>query len=197
MKYMIGMNATFALTAAFLVSYVSGTVEPISLMDSDSVYVGILFSITSSVAAVMSIVFACLAQKIGKGIILSVGTMCFFMVGFLFVWYPNITQDWNWTLLVLLFTFQGIGRATFESTLRATFADFFGDEKEGAFANIILQNGGTSTIVFFLSSLISPVKFEWLIMISAIVGIWGYWHANAIFHMEQQTKYDEQSILHV
>jgi hypothetical protein len=36
---------------------------------------------------------------------------------------------------------QGIGRATFEGTLKATFADFFSYEKEGAFANIILQNG--------------------------------------------------------
>ena len=32
-------------------------------------------------------------------------------------------------------------RATFEGTLKATFADYFSYEKEGAFANIILQNG--------------------------------------------------------
>ena len=37
-------------------------------------------------------------------------------------------------------------RATFEGTLKATFADYFSYEKEGAFANIILQNGLSGAI---------------------------------------------------
>jgi len=53
---------------------------------------------------------------------------------------------------------QGIGRATFEGTLKATFADFFSYEKEGAFGNIILQNGLAGTIGYFCKSFPSCIS---------------------------------------
>lgn len=188
MKYLIGLNAVFAVTAAFLISYVSSEVEPVVLSDSKSIYIGVLFSITSIIAAIMSLLFGFLAQKIGKGIIITIGAMAFFMVGFMFVLYPDVQNDWNRSLLILLFTFQGIGRATFESTLRATFADMFSYEKEGAFANIIFQNGSMSTICYFTSSFISPLTFELFIIILALGAIWGYWMAYAIFKDEEERK---------
>jgi hypothetical protein len=40
--------------------------------------------------------------------------------------------------LVAIYSLHGMGRATFEGTLKATFADYFPQEKECAFANIIL-----------------------------------------------------------
>jgi len=182
---MIGLNSSFAFSAAFLISYVSGIVEPIALNDNNSIYIGILFSITSAVAAILSIVFAYLAQRTGKGIILTIGSLSFFMVGFMFIWFPNIEDQWNQSLLVILFTLQGVGRATFESTLRATYADMFSHEKEGAFANIIFQNGGTSTLIFFMTTIITPFAFQILIMVSSIGAIWGYWKAFFIFKFEQ------------
>ena len=185
MKFMIGLNATFALTSAFLVSYVGGTVEPIALSDNDSVYNGVLFSITAAVAAIMSIVFAYVSQRTGKGVILTIGALAFFMMGFMFIWFPHVEYQWNWPLLVTLFSLQGVGRATFESTLRASFADMFPFEREGAFANIILQNGSTSALIFIFSKYISPLTFEILIMVTSILAIWGYWTAFLMFKWEQ------------
>ena len=47
---------------------------------------------------------------------------------------------------LIVYSLHGVGRATFEGTLKATFADYFPYEKEGAFANIILQNGLSGAI---------------------------------------------------
>lgn len=141
MKYMIGLNAVFGFASAFLNSYVNGQVVPIALKDPDGRYIGVLSSWVSAVAAGMSLIFGRFAPLVGgKGPILILGSMCFFGVVFPFIIQPNV-EYYGWRLLLMVYTFHGIGRATFEGTLKATFADYFSYEKEGAFANIILQNG--------------------------------------------------------
>jgi hypothetical protein len=55
----------------------------------------------------------------------------------------RLSQSANSALPFSLFS---MGRSTFEGTLKATFADYFSYEKEGAFANIILQNGLSGAI---------------------------------------------------
>lgn len=140
MKYMIGLNAVFGFTAAFLNSYVNGQVVPEALNDPNAKYIGLLSSWVSAVAAGASLLFGRLAPITGKGPILIVGACCFFGVVFPFVVQPD-AQKYGWTVLVMVYTLHGLGRATFEGTLKATFADYFAYEKEGAFANIILQSG--------------------------------------------------------
>jgi MFS family permease len=139
MKYMIGLNAVFGFAAAFLNSYVNGQVVP------DSKYIGILSAWVSAVAAGMSLIFGKLALKIGRGPILILGAMCFFGVAFPFVVQPDGSK-YDWGLLIMIYSLHGVGRATFEGTLKATFADYFSYEKEGACANIILQNGLSGAI---------------------------------------------------
>ena len=141
MKYMIGLNAVFGFASAFLNSYVNGEVVPMALNDPDSKFVGILSAWASATAALMSMVFGRIAHSSGaSGKILIMGAICFFCVVFPFLIQP-VASRYGWTLLIMVYTFHGMGRATFESTLKATFADYFSYEKEGAFANIILQNG--------------------------------------------------------
>ena len=141
MKYMIGLNAVFGFASAFLNSYVNGEVVPVALNDPDSKFVGILSAWGSATAALMSMVFGRIAHSSGaSGKILIMGAICFFCVVFPFIIQP-VASRYGWTLLIMVYTFHGMGRATFESTLKATFADYFSYEKEGAFANIILQNG--------------------------------------------------------
>jgi MFS family permease len=147
MKYMIGLNAVFGFAAAFLNSYVNGQVVPVAL-DNGEKYIGVLSSWVSAVAAGMSLVFGRLGPTLGKGPILMLGAACFFGVVFPFVVQPDASQ-YGWGLLILVYSFHGVGRATFEGTLKATFADYFAYEKEGAFANIILQNGLAGAIGYF------------------------------------------------
>ncbi len=146
MKYMIGLNAVFGFASAFLNSYVNGQVVPVALNDPDARYIGVLSSWVSAVAAGMSLIFGRIAPFIGgKGPILILGSFCFFGVVVPFIIEPK-AENYGWGLLIMVYTFHGIGRATFEGTLKATFADYFPYEKEGAFANIILQNGLSGAI---------------------------------------------------
>jgi len=140
MKYMIGLNAVFGFTSAFLNSYINSQVVPIALDDPESKYIGILSSWVSAVAASMSLVFGKLGPKIGRGPILTGGAMCFLCVSLPFMIQPDASA-YGWISILLIYMMHGVGRATFEGTLKATFADYFSYEKEGAFANIILQNG--------------------------------------------------------
>jgi MFS family permease len=201
MKYMIGMNAVFGFTAAFLNSYVNGEVVRVVLNDDSSKYIGLLTAWLSAVAAVMSLVFGRVTQTIGKGPILIFGALCFFAVVLPFLVVPNV-ERWGWFPLVVVYALHGTGRATFEGTLKATFADYFPYEKEGAFANIILQNGLSSAIGYILTfSLLCSepssycveykdgkfhdvLTFELLVVASAAFAVLGFWRASSIHEVE-------------
>ncbi|KAG7369743.1 major facilitator superfamily transporter [Nitzschia inconspicua] len=205
MKYMVGLNAVFGFTASFLNSYVNGQVVPAALNDPDSKYIGVLSSWVSAVAAGMSLVFGRLGSKTGKGPILILGALCFFGVVFPFVLQPNASK-YGWPMLVIIYSLHGTGRATFEGTLKATFADYFPHEKEGAFANIILQNGLAGAVGYFLTfslqcdtpsrycieysngTLHDVLSFELVVIVSAILAIIGYLRASAIHKMELEEE---------
>mmetsp|Transcript_59982 Transcript_59982/g.70081 ORF Transcript_59982/g.70081 Transcript_59982/m.70081 type:complete len:474 (+) Transcript_59982:102-1523(+) len=201
MKYMFGLNAIFGLSAAFVNSYVNGEVVEIALDDEDNKYVGYLGAMTAGVAAVSSLLFGFLGKKIGKGPVLILGVFAFVGVVLPFLVHPEV-ENWGWPLLIIIYSLQGIGRATFEGTLRATFADFFPREKEGAFANIILQNGLASAIGYILpyiftctsaggycveysnGSFHNVLIFEVLLLFVATFAIVGYWRASVLFRQE-------------
>ena len=62
---MIGLNAVFGFTAAFLNSYINGQVVPVALNDPDSKYIGLLSSVVPMVAAAMSLFFGRISPIIG------------------------------------------------------------------------------------------------------------------------------------
>ena len=146
MKHMIGFNALFGFASAFLNSYVNGQVLPVALDDPDSKYVGILASTVSIVAAVASLLFGKLgSNERNNSIILILGSLCFGGVVLPFLFQPDASR-YGWIAILGVYCLHGIGRATFEGAWRSTFADYFSYEKEGAFANIILQNGVASGV---------------------------------------------------
>jgi MFS family permease len=173
-------------------------VVPVALQDSSSSYVGLLVAIHGGVAAICSLVFGHVSQRTGKGPVLVLGALCFGAVAFPFLIQPNL-EEWTWRLLILVYAAQGMGRATFEGTLKAIFADYFSYEKEGAFANIILQNGLSSAAAYVLSfrltcstqstycieyrdgSLHDIFSFGMLVVVTSLVAIVGYWRASVIF----------------
>jgi len=215
MKYMIGLNAVFGFASAFLTSYVNGEVVRVALQDEESKYVGILTALVSAVAAICSLLFGVLSQRVGKGPVLVLGAIAFFSEAFLFIMVPNISKQWGWELLVVVYVLHGIGRSTFEGALRAIFGDYFAYEKEGAFGNIILQNGFASTIGYFLTFLLTcsagannnhnkycveykdgsyhnVLIFELIVALTAIFAILGYWKASILFQREQQQQQSSQ-----
>mmetsp|Transcript_48696 Transcript_48696/g.49478 ORF Transcript_48696/g.49478 Transcript_48696/m.49478 type:complete len:255 (+) Transcript_48696:301-1065(+) len=220
MKYMIGLNAVFGFTSAFLNSYVNGQVLPVALDDPDSKYVGILTSTVSVVAAVMSLLFGKIGASSGSsssgnnnGIILILGAICFGGVILPFVFKPDAAH-YGWWSLLGVYALHGTGRATFEGTLRSTFADYFSYEKEGAFANIILQNGIASGIGYILTfaltcetqskycieysngTLHDVWTFEFIALVSVVVAIGGYLRASKLHKSEKDDGLQRRDDLH-
>jgi len=140
MKYMIGMIAVFGFASAYLNSYVNSEVVPLALGRGDSKYIGVLSAWVPLTAAIASLLLRRIIHY--QGWVLIGGASSFFMVALPFILYPDAATQWNVYGLLMIYTFHGIGRATFESTLKAVFVEYFpGYETEGAFGNIILHYG--------------------------------------------------------
>jgi MFS family permease len=205
MKYMIGLNAVFGLTSAFVNSYVNGEVVRVVTKDDNSTSVGLFNAWVSCVAAIMSLLFGRISSHVGNGPILILGAICFAAVVFPFLVIPD-TKQWSVTLLTFIYTFHGCGRATFEGTLKATFADYFAYEKEGAFANIILQSGLSGAVGYILpftllcseeshycvrynnGTLHNVVFFELVITLLAAAAIMGYLVAASLHRAEVSAR---------
>jgi MFS family permease len=195
----------FGWTAAFLNSYVNGQVVP---SNGDASRVGLYTAWVSVVAAFGSLVVgrSGVTSRLSKISILMLGSLCFAGVAIPFLMAPNSSQ-WTWPLLGLVYTLHGLGRCTFEGTLKAVFADYFGRvDKEGAFANIVLQNGLASSIGYVLSfaltcdaptrycvlyrdgTLHDVVTFELLIVAAAILAVAGLSRASSLFRAELEAE---------
>lgn len=151
-KYLSPICILFGLSSSFASSILNGEIIQRVLSDHDSTYVGLYTAITSLVAAIASLVFGYLQSSkgrlhCGKNGALMIGAASYLTISLLFL----LLINWDRGALLLVYTLLGIGRATYEGTLRAVFADYFTTEKEGAFGIMILFTGLASTIGYILS----------------------------------------------
>jgi MFS family permease len=197
MKYMIAINMVFGFTWAFLNGFFNGEVVPIVLNDADSKYLGLLTSGMATVASILSLVFARLTHYTGKVAILILGASSCLFIALMFLVQPAI-ETWTLTNVIVVYVMQGVGRATFEGTLKALFADYFAYEKAAGYANIILWNGLSGAIGYVMTfsllcstqstycieykdgSLHNVITFELLIVVFSILAILGVWKASSI-----------------
>ena len=153
MKYLSFVNITFGLCTAFTSSVVNGQVIRIALNDENSNYVGVFTAVTSFVAAVLSWVFGTLewltpsstselsspvptaesslvssfirlfqCKALSKSFVLSMGAISYLIIALLFLLVPSFSS-WSVPSLLLIYILLGIGRSTYEGTLRAVYAD--------------------------------------------------------------------------
>eukprot|EP00560_Eucampia_antarctica_P004678 CAMPEP_0197836650 /NCGR_PEP_ID=MMETSP1437-20131217/29613_1 /TAXON_ID=49252 ORGANISM="Eucampia antarctica, Strain CCMP1452" /NCGR_SAMPLE_ID=MMETSP1437 /ASSEMBLY_ACC=CAM_ASM_001096 /LENGTH=498 /DNA_ID=CAMNT_0043442991 /DNA_START=9 /DNA_END=1505 /DNA_ORIENTATION=+ len=206
MKYMIPLCAVFGFSSSFILSFVNGEALKISaLKDTKSVYVGVFSSLTSGVAGIMSLAFGYGYKYVGKGVVLTLGSLAFFTLSFLFLVINN-PESWSWGFFISIYSLQGFGRATYEGALRSRFADFFAYEKTGAFANFVLFNGTSSSIGFIIgifarcvnpsryciqymdSSVHNVLVLEVLIMVFSVLAVMGYYRATTLYSEEKETR---------
>mmetsp|Transcript_28975 Transcript_28975/g.43774 ORF Transcript_28975/g.43774 Transcript_28975/m.43774 type:complete len:459 (-) Transcript_28975:98-1474(-) len=201
MKYMVGMTAVFGLASAFVNAYLNCEVVRLALGDENSRYVGVLSAWISMVAAIASLL---LKRVHDRGVIVICGAMAFFFVAFPFLVQPD-ARRWSIFGLMIIYTLQGIGRATFESTLKAIFVEYFPDETAGAFSNISLHYGMSNALGNLLSfrsrcskesryciryssdgELHDIFGFEVLVCVTAILAIAGYYQASVLHRKEDE-----------
>ncbi|KAL3816732.1 hypothetical protein ACHAXA_002218 [Cyclostephanos tholiformis] len=155
-KYLAPVCVLFGLSTSFALSILNGEVIQRVLSDPDSTYVGLYTAMTSLVAAGASLIFGMLQSSSSRGgrsrcekdAVLTIGASSYLLISLLFL----SPLDWDRATLLLIYTLLGVGRATYEGTLRAVFADYFPNDKEGAFGCIILFTGTASTVGYVLSA---------------------------------------------
>jgi MFS family permease len=212
MKYMVGFNAVFGFAYPFVNAYVNGEVvgrvQP--SQDPHQGHVGLFSALSATMAAICSLIFARCSSPRNKGSVLILGSGAFLLVALPFVVQPDLTQ-WTWVMLFWVYCLQGVGRSTFEGALRAVFTDYFPGEKEGSYANIILQNGAFTSLGFLLSfyvpcwneSSLYCVEFkeggrhnmlvlELAVIVTAILSILGFLRAQSLHDQVQGEGSDEQ-----
>lgn len=208
MPFLIGLTSVFGFAASLLNSYVNGHVVHVALPQGDY-NIGILNALVSAMAALVS--FFVGRYPSSKGPVLTLGAICFFLIASALVLIAP--ERWSWAMLIVLYSLHGTGRAAFESPLKALFADWFAHEHEGAFANIILQNGIASAVGYVVNSWPcsdqathsrSCVQYvdgtfhrvgvlESMVMVTSVVAVIGYWYAS-IVHQRLVATAEENSV---
>jgi MFS family permease len=142
-----GSNLTFGFSAAFMNGYVN---EHFTTEQLGSFAAPMLAAFTALLAAILARVYGEVGARIGKAPLVIVGSLSFAAIGLCF-FVLSCCDGWGWWLLVL-YSLQGSGRAVFESTNKAIFADMFPTEPVGAFSNSMLQSSLAFAMCFFLSN---------------------------------------------
>eukprot|EP00929_Paragymnodinium_shiwhaense_P021647 TRINITY_DN14066_c0_g1_i1.p1 TRINITY_DN14066_c0_g1~~TRINITY_DN14066_c0_g1_i1.p1 ORF type:complete len:554 (+),score=99.94 TRINITY_DN14066_c0_g1_i1:2-1663(+) len=142
-----GANFTFGFSSSLLGGYIGGTFTSVELGHGN-------LALMSGITALTAAVFAKLFGFFRKGCVMSFGSLCFFGIPCC-LFFLGCCRRWGWWL-VTLYLLQGPGRAMYESTNRAVFADFFpGRLSEAAFANCTLQSSLAAALCFFGSDALS------------------------------------------
>lgn len=177
-------NITFGFCAAYMNGYVNGAFAAPELGKGS---IGFLGALTAIVAALLSRGYGALGG--GKGVAVAAGALSFFCIP-LCTSILGCCSGWGFGL-VLLYVLQGSGRAVYESTNRALFADFFpGSKAEGAFANCMLQSSLAFAICFFLQASLGGVDLGNFVIVFAVLTVPGYLLAqqlrNQSLHVEDE-----------
>jgi len=158
-------NITFGVAAAYMNGYFNANIGSKVLGAKN---IGILSAITVLVSVCMTRLYGVFGQRYGNLVPISIGAASFACMALLML-ATSCCQEWGWWI-VIFYALQGSGRAVYESTNRAVFADTFkGSDIEAAFANCILQMALSSAICFFASAYVQGQRLEIALLILALL----------------------------
>jgi len=157
-------NITFGMASAFIQGYFNDNFAATQLGDAS---VGYLSSFLILVAIVVARLYEHLRHEFGTGLPLSIGAASFALIPILIL--STGCSHWGLWLLVI-YVLMGSGRAAYENTNKALFADTFpGADTEPAFANCILQYSAASAVQYFMSAVLTGPTLEVTVLVCAIL----------------------------
>jgi len=152
--WLIGMlSIAFGFSAALMNGSINGQVKT----DIGEQYVGLMCAATTLMATGMSLALRLLTPVMRNvnltGIIL--GSVSFLVIaiivlGTLFT--PHSVAQKMQFSIVILYTFQGIGRGAYESVNKAVYGKMYPHNSVGAYANQMMQTTMAFSICFFLQA---------------------------------------------
>ena len=162
-----GIPFTFGVCAALLAVAVTGGIVQ-SAFGESAVLAGSLLSVLVALtAALLQLPFKALGSRVGKAPLMLLGLGGFLSLSLLVYLRAPRSEGGggsegggsegggseggnpDWPLLISCYLLQGLGRACYEATTKATYADFFPEDGAAAFSNLVLANGLSSAAAYF------------------------------------------------
>ena len=173
------VQVTFGFCAALLGDLVAHKVVPIAFPDRVATAAGCLSALVALTAALLQVPFSRTAALCGKPPLMIAGLVAFGSLATLCLALSEAELAAFGTL-VSCYLLQGVGRACYEGTNKALYADFFPHDSEAAFSNIVLANGAASAVGFFLFPSLPNSTMAGTALSAALVAIVAYAGAEAV-----------------
>ena len=182
------VQITFGLCVALLGYEMTGIVAPLAFPDNTVVAVGLLTALISLTSALLQVPFLYISKSsFGKAPVMIIGLLAFAALATLIL---RLSKEelTHYFPLILSYVLQGVGRACYEGTNKALYADFFPQDSEAAFANIVLAGGTASAVAFFVFP-IPELTRMWrasAALVSALIALGAYVGAEAMHRAEKR-----------
>ena len=147
MQLLAPLSCSFGFTAAYVVGFINGTPAKAAVGQSN---LGYLNALIPGTAALLTLPVSWLTKRASKLPVMIFGALCYTSVAVIgLALGEDGLEDLGWKIAIIYVIF-GAGRSVFENTNKAVFADFFPNQLEAVFANVVVFNGSASTLGFFL-----------------------------------------------
>jgi len=144
------IQVTFGVSAVMLGNVVTGSVVKDRFGEDWITVGGLLTALVAASAALLQFPFKQIASsRLGKMPLMLGGQGALVTLAAIIFTQGAATLR-RLDVLILCYLLQGIGRACYEGTNKALYADFFPSRSSAAFSNIVLANGVASASMFFL-----------------------------------------------
>lgn len=172
MAYLTPINIAFGFTTAYINNYVNTFLDtPGSDMKATPGWAGLVLAVTPATATLLSFPYSFISTRYGKLVLMVWGGLNYAGAA---IWVVLLSPEQLVGLgfgIVGIYAVVGSGRAVFEGTNKALFADFFPDDKEAAFANVIVQSGGGAALAYFVFPLLAHEVVGYMTAGMAFLGI--------------------------
>lgn len=144
-------NITFGFAAAYNAGFVNSNITSKALKkQGGATFIGYGGAVLSLLAALLAKVAGPVAAKLGKGPVVAVGAFAFLLIAVFSYVMRSDPEQYGFGVLIF-YVLMGIGRAVYETTNKAIFADFFpGSKAPGAFANVFVFGTLASVVTYGL-----------------------------------------------
>ena len=132
--------------------------------------IGYLIALSTAVAALASALFSCYTKGRDKRGPMLLGAAAYTLFGLALMVLP-LADLGRWNCLIAVYSIQGIGRGSFESTNKAVLADYFpGAQAEAAFASFVIFSGLSMAVGYAALPHLPRELSASLCLLSAAVG---------------------------
>jgi hypothetical protein len=168
------INVSFGVTAGFFFTYFY---DKTVALHQGSAAVGLVAALGSAIVALSAVPLSILAVGIGKGPVVVLGSACFGAIGVAYLVVPGNALG-SWGGVFLINTLMGVGRAVWENTNKAIYADLFtAEESPAAFANMYMVTGLLTFLSLFLFPSLPLPTMAVLVVLPALAMGPGYYRA--------------------